>query len=215
VSLIPAGSLFAGDAGTWYLDADAGINFQQDTFTAFLPSGNPVNPVGETQFRPGERVDLTVGYNANRWLAIELEAGFMHNDISSIGSASVSGVDFNQFPVMLNIVFSRHVFRNWSAFAGGGAGCIVSQWDCGMQLHYNFPSPPSASPGHVATSTDYLFGYQALVGVRYDISRRWDIKLGYKYLATAEGHDWMISGVEVKTDPTMSHSLFATLTYKF
>ena len=151
----------------------------------------------------------------NMWFAVELEAGFIHNDISSIGPDPVSGVDLNQFPIMANIVLSRHASRNWSVYAGGGVGCIVSQWDCGMQAHELFPNPPTFYPGHAATATDYLFGFQALAGIRYDISKRWDFKLGYKFLATAEGHDWMISGVEVQTDPTMSHSVFASLTYKF
>jgi opacity protein-like surface antigen len=212
--MMPTGLLFGGDADSWYLETDAGVNFQQDTLTAFLPS-NPFNPFGETKFRPGERVDLKVGYNPNIWLAIELEAGFIHNDISSIGQDPVSGVDFNQFPIMANIDLSRHIFRNWSVYAGGGAGCIVSQWDCGIQAHNNFPFPPSFYPGHAATATDFLFGYQALAGIKYDISRGWDFKVGYKFLATAEGHDWTINGVNVKTDPTMSHSIFASLTYKF
>lgn len=37
--LFPTGQLFAGDAGTWYVGADAGVNLQQKTFTAF-----PISP---------------------------------------------------------------------------------------------------------------------------------------------------------------------------
>ena len=220
-SLIPTGLLFAGNADKWYLESDAGINFQQDTFTTFLPSTNPINPVGETKFRPGERVDLKVGYNLNTWIAAELEAGFVYNSITSIASDPVSGVDFKQFPLMANMVLSRHISHNWSVYAGGGAGCIVSQWNCGINVREELSPgfPPVllviASPGPATTATDFLFGYQVLAGIKYDISRRWDFKVGYKFFATAEGHDWAMGSADVKTDATMSHSIFAALTYKF
>ena len=94
-------------------------------------------------------------------------------------------------------------------------GALLANGTVGYRLITIFPFPPLFYPGHAATATDFLFGYQALAGIKYDISRGWDFKVGYKFLATAEGHDWTINGVNVKTDPTMSHSIFASLTYKF
>lgn len=209
--LIPADLLFAGDVGSWYIGVDGGVNFQQDAFTTFSQGLFS----GEARFAPGEQVDLKVGYNLNTWSAIELGAGFVHNSISSIGADSVSDVDFYQVPIFANIVLSRAIFQNWSVYAGGGVGGVVSQWDCGLLARSNFPFPPILYPGHADSETDFLFGYQVLAGVKYDIGKRWDVTVGYKFLATPEGHDWTINGMDVKTDPTMSHSVFAALIYKF
>lgn len=209
--LILANVLFAGDTGSWYVGVDAGINIQQNVFTTFDDS--PFS--GETRFAPGEQVNLKVGYNLNTWSAIELGAGFAHNGISSIGSDSVSDVDFYQVPILADIVLNRTIFHNWSVYVGGGVGGVVSLWDCGLSVRYNPPNPFIFYPGHASTKADFLFGYQALAGVKYNVSKRWDFTVGYKFLATPEGHDWTINGMDVKTDPTMSHSIFAALVYKF
>ncbi len=215
--------LFAGDAGTWYVGTDAGINLQQKTFTAFpISPPYPNLPVGETEFRAGERIDLKVGYNLKSWCATELQAGYIYNSISSIGSEPVGGVGFTQFPIMANVIFTQPVYRGWSVYAGGGLGGIISQWDCGVKATVTGP-PPSVSfgPGPSATETDCLFGYQVLAGIKYVLGKNWDFSMGYQFLATAAGHDWNVNDLNlssnntIKMDSTMSHSFVAALTFKF
>ena len=173
-----------------------------------------VNLVGETKFCVGELVDLKGGYNLEPWLAIELEAGFTHNSISSFGPDPVTNADFYQFPIMANIVLSRALYRNWSVYAGSGFGGVVSQWDCGLQLHGAFPVP-FYYPSRANSDTDFVPAYQVLGGIKYAISGRWDFMVGYKFLGTTEGYSWTINGANVKTDPAILQSVFASLTYKF
>src|SRR5205823_5882306 len=74
--------LFARDAGG-YVGLDAGANFQQNLFIGlheyylYFPSGLRV------KFDPGVRLDLKVGYELNRYLAVELDSGVIHNTSSS------------------------------------------------------------------------------------------------------------------------------------
>lgn len=221
--LFSAGRLLSGDAGTWYLGTDAGVNLPQNTFTAFPRSPQfPYLPAGETKFRPGERVDLKVGYNIKSWCATELEAGYIYNSISSIGSVPVGGVGFTQFPIMANAIFSQPVYRGWSVYAGGGLGGIISQWNCGVKATITgFPPIVHFGPGQSGTETDCLFGYQALAGIKYVLGKNWDLSLGYQFLATAGGHDWKLNDLNlsgnntIKMDATMSHSIVAALTFKF
>ena len=221
--LFPPGLLYAGDAGTWYMGTDAGVNLQQTTFTAFPTSpAYPFLPVGETKFRPGERIDLKVGYNVKSWWATELEAGYIYNGISSIGSEPVSGVGFTQFPIMANVIFSRLVSRGWSVYAGAGLGGIVSQWNCGIKGPIRgFPYPPTFGLGATDTETDCVFGYQAIAGIKYVLSGNWDFSVGYQFLATTAGHDWKVNNWNfpgnntITMDSTMSHSIVAALTFTF
>jgi opacity protein-like surface antigen len=179
--------------------------------------------VGETKFRTGERIDLKIGYNLKSWWATEFEAGYIYNNISSIGSAPVGGIGFTQFPIMANVIFSRPVYRGWSVYAGGGLGGIISQWDCGIKFAVKAPPIPiiTYGPGAAATETDCLFGYQAMAGIKYVIGRNWDFSVGYQFLATAAGHDWKLNDLNlsgnntIKMDSTMSHSIIAALTFKF
>lgn len=222
--MFPTGQVFAGDARTWYVGTDAGVNLQQKTFTAFpISPAYPNLPVGETEFRPGERIDLKVGYNVKSWCATELEAGYINNSISTIDSDHVGGVGFTQFPIIANVIFSSPIYRGFSAYAGGGLGAIISQWDCGEKtifIPYGFPLIFHVL-GQSATETDCLFGYQAKAGVKYVFSRNWDFSVGYQFLATAAGHDWTLNGVylpgnnTIRMDSTLSHSFFAALTFTF
>jgi opacity protein-like surface antigen len=222
--MLPTGQLFAGDAGTWYVGTDAGVKLQQKTFTA-LPISPlyPFLPVGETEFRPGERIDLKAGYNVKSWCATELEAGYIKNSISTIDSEGGGGVGFKQFPIIANVIFSSPVYRGLSVYAGGGLGAIISQWDCGVRV-FSFPAvfPVFFSfPGPSPTETDCLFGFQAKAGIKYGFSKNWDFSVGYQFLATAAGHEWKLNGVylpgnnTIRMDSTMSHSFFAALTYTF
>jgi opacity protein-like surface antigen len=222
--MFPTGQLSAGDAGTWYVGTDTGVNLQQKTFTAFPISPQYPNlPVGETEFRAGERIDLKVGYNVKSWCATELEAGYLNNSISTIDSEHVGSVGFTQFPIIANVIFSSPVYRGLSVYAGGGLGGIISQWDCGVKV-LSFPPlfPVFLSvPGPSATETDCLFGYQAKAGIKYVFSRNWDFSVGYQFLTTAAGHDWKLNDVNlpgnntIRMDSTMSHSFFPALTFTF
>jgi len=217
VSRFQSGLLLAGETNTLYFDVGAGANFQQDTDAKF--SGEPYTEMGKARFSPGEEIELKAGYKPYQWLAVELAAGFIQNNISSIGTYPVQGVDFTQFPVMANIVLSREVFRNWSVYVGAGAGFIVSQWDCALQpyvkiSHNGLPSI-GYYPFHQTTASDLVPGYEAMAGIRYKLAKCWSLKLGYQFLATTEGHNWTIDSEEVKTNPTMSHSLTLSLTYSF
>jgi len=217
--LFPSGLLLAGDTNSLYFDLDAGANFQQDTYTKYrAPAYIGIRPTGMARFSPGEALDLKAGYKLNPWLAVELAAGFMQNDIYSIGRFSVHGVDFTQFPLMANFVLSRELSKNWSVYAGGGAGFIVSQWDCGIQIfekrHIGVPTI-AYHPAHIATANDLVPAYEAMAGIKYAISKSWSLKLGYQFMATTEGHNWTIAAVDVQTNPTMSHSLTLALSYSF
>jgi opacity protein-like surface antigen len=113
-----------------------------------------------------------------------LEAGYINNSISTIDSDHVGGVGFTQFPIIANVIFSSPIYRGFSAYAGGGLGAIISQWDCGEKtifIPYGFPLIFHVL-GQSATETDCLFGYQAKAGVKYVFSRNWDFSVGYQFL---------------------------------
>ena len=59
-------------------------------------------------------------------------------------------------------------------------------------------------------ASDFTFGYQGSLGLKYAISENCDLGIAYKFLGTSD-HDMGRFG----TDGTLTHSLLATLTFRF
>lgn len=203
---------YGGNAGQWYVGGDAGAVFQQNV-GGLKDNGSPVP--GNIEFDPGARVDLNVGYNLTENVAVEVESGFTYNGISKAAGTSLSDLgesaELWQVPILVNGIY-KHAFNDrWQAYGGVGLGCVASQLNAEV-------------PGASYNDTDFQLGYQAMLGIKYLINSHWVCDLGYKFLGTT-GHEWnfTVPGTltsppvdpQVKTDPTYSHSILLSLTYKF
>jgi opacity protein-like surface antigen len=159
-------------------------------------------------FDPGARLDTQLGYNfATNW-AVELELGLIISPVKysyALGT-DYMGVSLVEFPVLVNVIYSRPLGRHFSVYAGGGVGGVFSHYED----EYG-DTTPSAS----------AFGYQGMAGVKYVINQKCDLGVGYKILGTA-GYN-VASGVaydgftptEYKSSGNLTQSILATLTCKF
>ena len=104
--------------------------------------------------------------------------------------------------------FEPKPFGGFSFYFGADIGAVVTHWD--VLFPGNNVSVPFRSVG-----SDYEFGYQATAGFKYAFARDWEAGICYKFLGTTE-HKWDNgSGAIYEADPTFSHSILATLTFKF
>lgn len=208
-------SVEAAEAGKWSIGLDAGINLMQnvklkdtgvtvvdvaETRIGKLQGGSPIGPGGsDAEFDPGLRFDVSVGYMMNQSWSVQLETGFCYNQLSKVdGSTPDMNVDFYQVPVLVDVVFTHPFDNGWSVYIGAGAGGVAGMVDI----------------SDTGSDTDFTFGYQAMAGIQYAVSERCGVGVGYKFLGTTE-HEWTINGETGKTDPTYSHSILATFTFRY
>ena len=187
-----AGSSLSG----FYQSAGAGVAFIQDmTFHGAAYNGIAL------QFHAGPRFELGLGYNLTQNIAVEVRSGFSYNGAKFADSFMPSiAEDVWTAPVMANGIYKHSFNEHWQAYGGAGVGAVFSS------LGFN-------SSGVTADSTDGVFGYNAMAGIKYLFKDRWEAGLGYNFLGSLD-HHWS-QGESITTSPTYMHSIVLSLTYKF
>lgn len=202
----------AARAESWsdnlYLHADIGPAFVPNTTTKAIGvfGGSFFASQGRLEFDPGIRGDLSLGYNLTKSWAVELEAGAVWNPIQS------SENSFYQVPIMFKTRYQVSLNKSWKVYFGAGAGEVIGIFE-GEFLDPNFHVPLRISDMNTA------FGYEAEAGIKYNLSRRFEIDLGYRFLGVNE-YDWNFQRrfaytVNLRTDDIFTHSAQLSLTWKF
>lgn len=179
-----------------YLSADIGAAFQQ---ALRIRGGDLID------FHNGVRGDVALGYQVKEWVALELQTGVVWNTGDKIGGTTLSSfggrMDLYQVPILGNVIFSTPAWHGLKPYIGGGFGGTAGT------LHFERPL------GSIR-NTDFVFSYQAMGGLNYEISEHIEIGVGYKYLQT-DNHDWIENGVTLQTQGTGTHSVTASFCWKF
>jgi OOP family OmpA-OmpF porin len=179
-----------------YLKADLGAAFQQEV---------RIHGADLIDFHNGVRGDLAFGYQANSWFAVEFASGAIWNSGDKIGGVSITSfggsLDLYQIPMMGNVIFSTPAWHGFKPYIGGGVGGVAALLD--------FQRPLGA-----IRDMDFTFAYQAFGGLNYQLSKHFDLGVGYKFLQT-DDHIWAQNGVTLKTGGTGTHSVTASLSWKF
>jgi opacity protein-like surface antigen len=189
--------------GKLYFGFDGGVAWQQN-----ITLSDTAGDSEQVAFDPGARLDMQLGCNvATNW-AVELEFGLITSPVKysyALGT-DYMGVDLVQFPLLVNVIYSRPLSKRLSVYVGGGVGGVFSHY----QDDYG-DTTPSAS----------AFGYQGMAGIKYALNQKWDLGVGYKCLGTTE-YD-VSSGVaydgftptEYKSSGNLTQSILVTLGCKF
>ena len=187
-----------------YFGFDAGVALQQD-----VTISDSIGDSEKVTFDPGVRLDWMLGYQFNEHWAAEFEFGLIANRVkhSDMLGTDYFSVTYFQFPVLVNGIYTLPLNRSksCSVYFGAGLGGVFSQF---------IDEYGDNTPGESA------FAYQGLAGFRWAINPRWEAGLGYKFLGTAEhdvGDGWDSNGnpTAFKADGSVTHSILATVTYRF
>ena len=189
-------------AGKVYLGFDMGPAFQQGiTITDTIGDSDHVT------FGTGVRMDCQLGYNFTPNLAAELEAGLI---IVPVNNSVFLGTDFmdvtfEEFPVMLNVIYTQPLGDYLSAYVGGGVGGAFSDY---------------SNEFGEATENDSTFAYQGLAGLKFTFNQRWELGLTYKFLGTTEHDlgsvlDSNFNPTTFQSNGTMTHAVLVALTCSF
>ena len=190
-SCLAAGQLYAQDS-KWFVTADAGPAFVQNITTTSTDLFG-VSRTTKSSFKTGVRLDLDGGYQFNRCWALEAEMGYIYNPVDFSNSSATASPKLYQLPVMINTIYTLPFDWRIKPYFGLGAGIVFTGLD---------------------DLEDVNAAGQVIVGAKYEINRRIDAGLAYRLLVTTE-HDWNDLLGSTHGDSTITHSIVATVGFKF
>ena len=197
----------AGHCQGFYLNSDLGAALAENvSLQRFIVP----TPGAKIELEPGVRLSVAGGYNFNDLVGVELETGFIFNEIQSMtGFGSVDAV-LGHAPLLANVVlrYDRPDCK-WVPYAGAGAGGDASL----IALDHVIAPNGAVVDGEAST---VVFAWQAFAGVRYKITEKISVGASYKFFSS-EGASWDVSNTsgDIKTDTAKVHTILATFNIKF
>jgi opacity protein-like surface antigen len=192
---------------SFYFNVDAGGTIAKDVS---LRSFIGATPGQKVKFDPGVRFGAAGGYNFCPIGGIELETGFMHNTVESLGSGAGGGdAGFSHIPLMANLVL-RYDQGNCPVipYIGAGAGGDISIVTLDRVTFNN-----AFTDGSDAT---IQFGWQAFGGLRFKLNDQMSVGASYKYYRT-DPASWDFAGIKdgIQIGRSEIHSFMVEFNMKF
>jgi OOP family OmpA-OmpF porin len=204
--------IFPTAPGTFYLGGEGGwTQLWGEHANATIPVvGHRSDP---QTWADGEDFGVRGGYQWGSWRAEE-EFRYQRNDDRFLETSGGRG-HYIAAALMSNVIYDP--FASWfvSPHIGGGIGPV----HLSSSLQVN-------GLGQVITGDDWVFGYQGIAGVRFQLNSLLDLDIDYRYLATTApqfrtGADFVddnglvhAPGIAV-TSSYQSQSILASLSLRF
>ena len=168
-------NFITGDAGP-YWRADIGATIPLDGhITQFGPFSSGQN----VEYDVGIGVDAAFGYFFNKYVGAELELGSTWTYLSSVEGASVHDTSFGTVPILANVLLQYPIPQTRVVpYIGGGVGGAATFFDT-----HGFHRPvPGGTISLYGSDSDFVFAWQGLAGVRFELNSKMYVGLGYRFL---------------------------------
>jgi opacity protein-like surface antigen len=175
--------------GYYYLPEGAGPEFrlgigpsffEDGRLTEFQVEGLPGNPVSsKVDYDTGLAFDAAMGWNFNRYVALDFETGFIGAKINNVPGYTSDNSRLYNVPFLVNATLSYPIPRtNIIPYVGAGVG--------GADVVFDTDSFQENASGNTVNGSenDVVFAGQVFAGVRFELTRHLSLDLGYKYFAT-------------------------------
>jgi OmpA-OmpF porin, OOP family len=230
----PPGMFYLGPEGGW---THLGSNTHSGSFTTKYrtPTGVKFRTTSfseTTSFNSGYDVGARLGYEWGPW-RFEEEYGYRNNTLSSFsgivgtrGIPTIGSGSIHSNSLMTNAIYDFTFGWPVTPHIGAGVGAVDVSYSAGASGR--ILTPVGRVPADLDfTGSTWVFGYQAIAGVRYDVNPILSLDVDYHYLATpsftatsacpyAPGHGINCGG----TIPSIStnyhtQNIIASITMKF
>jgi opacity protein-like surface antigen len=201
--LLPASAHSQG----FYFNANAGVSFADDVdLRQFLVSTRGT----ELEFDPGGRLSAAGGYNFNAYIGVQLETGFIFNNVKGVSSGGDIDAVLSHVPMLADVVLRYDKSDcQWVPYIGAGIGGDISS----IALD-DVRAPNGALVD--GSDSDIVFAWQAFAGLRYKFMPNMSIGAGYKfYYAGNATWDVENSSGDIKTGKAQVHSFGVDFTMTF
>ena len=213
VASADAQTLGIGGPGALYVGVEGGWTGPETPATGSSTSAK-ISSLSE-DLDDGYNVGARLGYRLGT-LRLEEEFRYQHSGVGSItdgvppSTAPASGYR-DAYAFMTNAIYDFDIGGPLTPHIGAGIGAV--------RIHDSWSVPL----GRCDDETVWEFGYQAIAGVRYSITRSLALDVDYRYLATTDptfvfsGSGAATAGITGQTfDSTFAtHSVMASLTESF
>ena len=189
-------SSHAALASKGYFNFDAGLNLAQDVDVEVPGFGEATGGLD-----PGFRVSTVGGYILNDLLSLEVETGFVYNELEDFDGW------LGHVPILGSLVFRYECECGLTPFIGVGGGGAVSIFQETVQF---FPGLGSETE----TDTDFVIAWQAQAGLRYRVNEALAVGFLYKYFGT-DGPEIDSFGFTRDIEINHNHYLGLQLNYRF
>jgi outer membrane protein OmpA-like peptidoglycan-associated protein len=190
--MLPTAAMAAPEG--FYVGAGAGVNWTRDADIEIQGTGLGLN----AKHKIGGIADLSAGYATAAGPRAELEVAWRWRNSfkdTVFGGTEVSGRQ-SSIAFMGNGIYDINTGTAFTPYIGVGAGIA--------QVRLNVDGE---------SDRDWVFAYQGIAGVSYNITNALAVTLDYRYFATVDPK-FDIGGLNVKGE-YRNHSILAGLRYSF
>ena len=193
----------------WAPSVDRSVELEVGKRTANVDFGSPYSFAG------------AYGYKLNDWFRLEAELSYLDVDIDEVTGhfgqdSSETGQD-EYTSLMINALGDLNNSTAFTPFVGFGVGAVYARHDLEFTLSPDIPTV-------VSDDTQWLFGYQLMAGVTWQLQPNISLECMYRFFGTSSRtHDQTnVSATEaanpiteVKLDPSQIHQIMLGLRYSF
>jgi outer membrane protein OmpA-like peptidoglycan-associated protein len=207
---VVAASSVGAQAQTLYLGGEGGWNVLEDQ--------RDRGPAGtanvRARFDDGYAAGAKVGYEMGPW-RFEEEYTFRHNDLTNLriggfNAPNASG-SRESHAVMTNVLYDI----NPASFGMNLGLPITPHIGAGVGAVNVSDNARVAGRGRLFNDDDWVFGYQAIGGIRYNVTPNVALDLDYRYLGTTDA-TFRVPGTGARYKSGYeNHTLMAGLVYRF
>jgi opacity protein-like surface antigen len=187
-----------------YFRGDVGPAITEDIDASFFPGVGSVT----LDLDPGMRFSVAGGATFGDYFGLELETGWMFNEIDSIsGFNDVDGY-LTQVPFLVNAMFQFKNNTGLTPFIGAGAG--------GSATGINLDDADAGTFDVDGSAADVVFAWQVFAGLKYELNENLSVGLMYKYFWSDDG-EWDVEDTaqDIQFEGTRTHSISAVVSYRF
>jgi OmpA-OmpF porin, OOP family len=188
---------------TWYLGGEGGWTDLESQKNHFSGLGS-----AREKYDDGFNVGARAGLEWGPW-RLEEEYNYRNSGLHSldIGGVDVPGASGQReaHAIMTNVIYDFNLGWPVTPHIGAGVGAV--------DIIDGVKAP---GVGQVFNDNSWVFGYQGIAGIRYNLSPQLALDVDYRYLATTDG------SFNVPGDPGLkyhsgysSHNILASITYRF
>ena len=191
----------------WYVSADAGAAIAEDVdLKRFVTP----TPGAKMELETGGRLSAAGGFNFNDYFGVQLETGFIFNDVKGVTGVGDFDAVLGHSPLLVSAVVRYDQPRSpIVVFGGAGAGGDISI------ISLDWARGPNGVIVDGDSSTA-VFAWQVFAGARYKITDRISLGASYKFFwADSASFDVDHTSGDIKIGKAQVHSVLVDFNIKF